>query len=239
MQPHSIVLIHGAWHVSWCWDRVVHRLGSWGITAVAPDLPYTSFEDDAAAVGDAIGSVAGPVLLVGHSLGGGLACETGAHPAVARLGFVSALVVGPDESIRDRMTAAGVREELREGSNPEIASGMRFADDGYVSMDPEVAAAVFFSDCSPEDAALAAKQLRPISGSSLTGRPSVAPWRTKPASYLFCTEDRALADEVQQGYAAGLTGRRDTLQASHSPFWSRPEALAGVLADWATTSDRS
>lgn len=237
MAAHSVVLVHGAFHGAWCWQRVLGPLDALGVTAIAPELPYTSWEEDVAHVRKALGELPGPVLLVGHSLGGGLVCEVGADPAVARLGFVSALVVGPDETIRDRMTAAGVPEELRDGSNPEIAAGMRFADDGYVSLDPEVAASVFYSDCAPEDAADAALRCRPISGSSLAGRPTSAPWRTKQAAYLFCSRDHALADEVQAGYADGLTGPRDTLEASHSPFWSRPEALAGVLADWANTPD--
>ena len=106
MNAHSVVLVHGAFHGAWCWERVLGPLADLGITAVAPELPYTSWEEDVACVRKAVGDVPGPVLLVGHSLGGGLVCEVGADPAVARLGFVSALVVGPDETIRDRMTAA-------------------------------------------------------------------------------------------------------------------------------------
>jgi hypothetical protein len=116
---------------------------------------------------------------------------------------------------------------------------MSVSPDGWVSMEARAGAEIFFSDCTPEDAALAGARLRPISGSSLTGRPSSDPWRTKPASYLFCSEDRALADEVQEGYAAGLRGRRDRLDASHSPFWSRPAALAGILADWAYSQEEA
>ncbi|MGW4824304.1 alpha/beta hydrolase [Streptomyces sp. NPDC004227] len=233
----SVVLVHGAFHGRWCWERVVPRLSALGVAAVAPELPYTSWEDDVACVRAAIATAGGPVLLVGHSLGGGLVCEVGADPAVTALGFVSALVVAPGETIRERLTAAGVAEELRDGSNPEIGAAMRVGEDGRIALDPEAAAAIFFSDCTPKDAALAASRLRSISPSSLGGRPGQAPWRDKPANYLFCGEDQALADEVQEGYAAGLTGRQDRLTASHSPFWSRPDALAGVIADWAAAPD--
>lgn len=239
MTTRSIVLVHGAFHGGWCWDRVVDRLATFGVHAVAPDLPYTSWKEDVDHVRQTIRGVGGPVLLVGHSLGGGLVCAAGDEPEVDRLGFISAMVTGPEETIRDRMTAAGVAEELRDGSNPELALGMSAIDEGYVVIDPAVAADVFYSDCTRDDAAFAASRLRPISGSSLTGRPEVAPWRSKPASYLFCTADHALADEVQQAYADGLTGRRDVLQSSHSPFWSRPDAVAGTLADWATMPSSS
>ncbi|MET7391945.1 hypothetical protein ABZS66_00400 [Dactylosporangium sp. NPDC005572] len=55
--------------------------------------------------------------------------------------------------------------------------------------------------------------------------------------HLFCGEDQALADEAQEGYAAGLTGRRDRPTASNSPFWSRPDALSCVIANWAAAPD--
>jgi pimeloyl-ACP methyl ester carboxylesterase len=35
----SYVLVHGAWHGGWCWDRVVSLLKRVGHNAVALDLP--------------------------------------------------------------------------------------------------------------------------------------------------------------------------------------------------------
>jgi pimeloyl-ACP methyl ester carboxylesterase len=35
----TYVLIHGAWHGSWCWDKVVPLLQQAGHQVVAPDLP--------------------------------------------------------------------------------------------------------------------------------------------------------------------------------------------------------
>ena len=37
----TYVLIHGAMHGAWCWERVVPLLRSSGHTVIAPDLPRT------------------------------------------------------------------------------------------------------------------------------------------------------------------------------------------------------
>ena len=39
MSKHTFLLIHGAWHGAWCWDRLVQALEQQGHTAVAMDLP--------------------------------------------------------------------------------------------------------------------------------------------------------------------------------------------------------
>ena len=35
----TYVLIHGAWHGSWCWYKIVPRLERAGHSVLAPDLP--------------------------------------------------------------------------------------------------------------------------------------------------------------------------------------------------------
>ncbi|WP_173161804.1 alpha/beta fold hydrolase [Phytohabitans suffuscus] len=229
----TVVLVHGAFHGGWCWEPVVRALDRRGVPAVAVTLPYSCWQDDVRALRDAVRSVRGTVLLVGHSLGGAIVCAVGDEPAVARLGFVSALVVDPDETVRDRLARRGVAEHLRDGADPAVRAAMSAGDDGNVRIAPGAAGSLFYSDCRPEEVARAVSRLRPISASSLTGRPTAAPWRDKPASYLFCTEDRAVPMDVQEAYAEGLRGHRDRLDASHSPFWSRPSDVAGVLERWA------
>ena len=51
----EIVLVHGAWHGAWCWERVVPLLEAAGHRAVVVDLPSVSsrdagLRDDAACV---------------------------------------------------------------------------------------------------------------------------------------------------------------------------------------------
>ncbi|MBO2449196.1 alpha/beta hydrolase [Actinomadura barringtoniae] len=64
----TFVLVHGAWHGAWTWDRVVPLLGS---EAVTPELRLSGgLEDDVKDVLAALDEVDGEVILVGHSYGG-------------------------------------------------------------------------------------------------------------------------------------------------------------------------
>ena len=76
----TFVLVHGSWHGSWCWCRVVPELEALGHRVLALDLP--GHGDDAtpvaritlAAYAECVAAVvrgaAEPVVLVGHSFGG-------------------------------------------------------------------------------------------------------------------------------------------------------------------------
>ncbi|MFT8242876.1 alpha/beta fold hydrolase [Roseomonas sp. BN140053] len=83
----AMVLVHGAWHGAWCWDRVAGLLRDRGFPVVAPTLTglaerahllspavnlSTHVADVVEAVRDAVsdGTAAGGVVLVGHSYGG-------------------------------------------------------------------------------------------------------------------------------------------------------------------------
>jgi len=74
------VLVHGAWHGGWCWERVARELASRGHDVAAPDLPSDqpglTQLDYAALIGPEPDAV-----VVGHSLGGltGVSCS----PALA------------------------------------------------------------------------------------------------------------------------------------------------------------
>jgi pimeloyl-ACP methyl ester carboxylesterase len=75
------VLVHGAWHGAWCWERVLPRLRDHGhqvqtITLAglgdrAGELsPDIGLEDHVRDVAEALDDGPEPVLLVGHSYGG-------------------------------------------------------------------------------------------------------------------------------------------------------------------------
>jgi pimeloyl-ACP methyl ester carboxylesterase len=80
--PATFVLVHGAWHGGWCWQRVAHRLAATGASVYAPSL--TGVADRAHLLSPQVGlhthvaDIANllrweqlrDVVLVGHSYGG-------------------------------------------------------------------------------------------------------------------------------------------------------------------------
>src|SRR5947209_6950237 len=65
----SVVLVHGAWHGSWCWERVMPLLRDAGVDATAVDLPSRAkadgtLHDDGARVRSVLDASGGGVVLV-------------------------------------------------------------------------------------------------------------------------------------------------------------------------------
>ena len=67
----NVVIVHGAWADGSSWSKVIPLLQAKGLHVVAVQNPLTSLADDVAATKRAIALQDGPVLLVGHSYGGG------------------------------------------------------------------------------------------------------------------------------------------------------------------------
>ncbi|HEV2309301.1 MAG TPA: alpha/beta fold hydrolase, partial [Acidimicrobiia bacterium] len=56
-----------------------------------------------------------------------------------------------------------------------------------------------------------------------------AAWRDVPSTYALCTEDRAVPRTLQRAFAA-RTNHVVEIPAGHSPFFSRPDLVASLLA---------
>ncbi len=223
----SIVLVHGAWHGSWCWERVVPLLEQQGFTVRAVDLPSTGIDPpsgvdlsaDATEVRSAIEGMPGDVLVCGHSYGGMVISHplVGAHPRVARLVYVCAFM--PDRG-----------QSLLAIGDGKPAPWIRMDERGMTLPDLDRAAELFFADCDPQTQRWAIGRLR-RQPSAPYAEPIADPaWMHIPSTYIVCTQDRVMPPELQRGLFAPRTGRVYELEASHSPFLSRPQELTGILA---------
>jgi len=222
----SIMFVHGAWHGGWCWDSVRERLDALGVPSVAVDNPSVTrpgsdLDADVANTRAALDAMPGPVVLVGHSYGGAIISDAASHPNVAQVVFLTAFALTPGESVAANSLSGG--EESRLGEAIRV-------DGATTSVDPGRAIEFFFHDCDPEIARAAVRRLGPMSVAAMSGTVRDAGWRAKPSSYIVCTDDRALPLSLQRSCAARTTEVIE-LATSHSPFLSRPDELARVLAD--------
>src|SRR5262249_44256391 len=82
--PHTgiknVVLVHGAFADGSGWEAVANILKKDGYTVSVVQHPETSFAEDVKFTKAAIDRQSGPVVLVGHSYGGGPITATGGHP---------------------------------------------------------------------------------------------------------------------------------------------------------------
>lgn len=216
----TVVLVHGAWHGGWCWDKVTERLDAAGVRSVALDLPMTSLADDVAVVEAALEAVAAPIILCGHSYGGVLISEAGGHRDVRHLVYLCAFAL--DEG---RSAANAVDDEL---PPTDLGDSFRIDDQGFVTLDRGGARRAFYLDCDPVDADAALGRLRPIALACLTDTTTTAAWRTTASTYAVCTDDRAVHPSLQRVLAGRCTNVLEW-PTGHSPFLSRPELVADLL----------
>jgi len=69
-----------------------------------------------------------------------------------------------------------------------------------------------------------------MSMAALAGTVEAAAWREKAATYVVCTDDRALPVALQRSNAARI-GNAVEWPTSHSPFLSRPGLVADLLLE--------
>lgn len=238
-RPH-FVLVHGAWHGAWCWDRVVPllRARGHGVTAVdlpgrrhsARDLASITAEDYVAVVAQVLRTVQGPVVLVGHSLGGAtisLAAEQ-APDRVGRLVYLTAFLVPTGQTV-------GATAAADKGSR--IPSAVRRdAESGASRINPERAQEVFFHDCADADVQMAQQLLcpEPAAMGRTPLRLTAERFGRVDRAYIECLQDRAISIGAQRAMQAALPCRQVAqLDSSHSPFFSRQRELADLLVQLA------
>ena len=60
-----------------------------------------------------------------------------------------------------------------------------------------------------------------------------AAWRDVPSTYLYCLQDAAIPIEIQkamvEGTASGTGIKTETVDASHSPFLSKPDEVTAAI----------
>jgi pimeloyl-ACP methyl ester carboxylesterase len=216
----TIVLVHGAWHGPWCWDKLRCALHTSGWETTAPRLhsvptsatrPTAGLRDDVAALLDHVEHIDGPVALLAHSYAGMPATEiaTLRPKKISQLIYLAAYVPHTGDSLFD----------IHGMAIPEDVTGMVPVPDGPIAM--------FYADVDRATASAAAARLKPQSLRSWTDRVDHVGVRP-PTTYLLCENDQALPTPMQEAFAA-QTDRVERLDSSHSPFLSQPEELAARL----------
>jgi len=220
----TVVLVHGAWHGPWCFTKVVDGLAEKGITAIAPELPLLDgLGVDAALVADLVAGIDEPVVLLGHSYGGQVISAAATESAnVTHLVYLCALMLDQGESLQDILA-----------TGPNAYDAVRRDGDHRVVI-PELAAATFYGDCSTDDIDLALRSVRPMPAAPAPTPAGAPAWTRIPSTYVVCEQDRAIPPAGQH-ILARHASRVVSWDASHSPFFSRPDLLVELLADLTAT----
>lgn len=237
MGAKPLLLVHGAWHGAWCWEPAVAALTERGIPAVAIDLPghgddaggLSDLHGDAERVRRALDEFDEPVVLVGHSYGGVVITEAGVHPGASELVFLASFNLDSGESAMSAAIAQSEAAALDHSDRPDALGHTHVAADGTSTIDSEGARILFYNDCSDEVADWAVARLGRFPMANLSQTPGAVAWRHRPSTYAVCTLDNIVHPDLQRI----LARRADHVvewPTGHSPFLSRPDLVADLLA---------
>jgi pimeloyl-ACP methyl ester carboxylesterase len=233
----TFVLIHGGCHGAWCWYKVVPALEKHGHTVIAPDLPShgrdktpvsaVTLQSYVDTVCDILDAQREPVVLVGHSMGGGIITQTAEYrpDKIKTLVYLTALLPANGESMGN---------VLRRNTESTLNANFIVNADKSASMVREEALVDgFYGDCSAEDVALAKLLLTPQATAPLKEKlkTSDARFGRVPRVAIECLRDRAHSLSFQRSvYPTFPFQKVITMDTSHSPFFSTPDELAAHLA---------
>ena len=230
------MLVHGSWHGSWCWHKVVPRLEAVGRRVIAIDLPGhgadgtsprdITLKSYVACVTDVLDELTEPAILVGHSRGGVVISQTAEErpEKIEALVYLAAYLIPSGEAMFP--TALSDTESL-------IVSHLEVNEAaGWHMVRERGIRECLYSDCSEEDVALARSKLTPEANA-----PVVTPLRLSEGRfgrvrrvYIECVRDRVVSLTLQRKMQARLPCERVfSLETGHSPFLSAPDELAGCL----------
>lgn len=236
----TIVLVHGAWHGSWCWKFQIPTLEALGYAVETVDLPCTSSVvgttqfDDAAFVRSVVESLLSAVkrvAIVAHSYGGPIASAAikgllDNHNLLGMIALCAYIFPGSMDQ------GAAIRSI---GGLPYVTWDSPVKD-LFVPKDP---AKLFYPpDVSADLVEWAVAQLQPQSMAANMGIVPPQVWQddgyTGRLGYIRCTADVVNPLAQQDGMIEGAGGREKwivrTLEGSgHSPFLSRPAEVAAAV----------
>lgn len=230
----TIILVHGAFAGSSSWNAVIADLQRDGYRVIAAANPLRSVAGDGDYVARIVKSVAGPVVLVGHSYGGEVinAAAAGAMNVKA-LVFVAGFAPETGES------AVTLGNRFPTGTlGQTLTAPVPQADGkGDVYIDQSKYWAQFAADV-PEAAAMqmAATQ-RPITVEAL-GEPSAAPaaWRTIASYFVYGERDKNIPAALHAFMAKRANAKTaiEVKGASHVVMVSHPDVVAKLIERAAT-----
>jgi pimeloyl-ACP methyl ester carboxylesterase len=217
----ALLLVHGAWHGAWVWEKVQRELTARGWVVHTMDLPSvaergqkrSALYDDAAAVRQRVEEIDGPVVVVAHSYGGAVVTQGVTDlPSVRHIVYVCAFPLDVGESLLGLV-----------GTQPDW-----WIIDGDI-MTPDDPRAVFYHDVEPQEAEWAIDRLRPISYLTVIQTLTAAAWHNVASTYIICDRDAAM------GAGQDLLAKRAThirhLPSSHSPMLSMPSELTDLIVE--------
>ncbi len=234
----TFVLIHGAWHGAWCWDKLVPILRVGGAKVVTIDCPghgddnstlaYQSTDTYVAKVIEIIDREPSKVILVGHSLGGTIISNV----AEKRPQKIQSLVYLSAALLQDGQNFGDIRSHKTDWYSSQGFTVLS-ADKRSVTV-KEDKAPFFYSGCSESDIEFAITKLGGEAIAALDGIVHITSknYGSVPRYYIKTLQDLSVPLEMQDKMLDAMpVNKVYQLDTGHSSFFSDPQGVATILFD--------
>lgn len=228
-------LVHGAYHGSWCWQRLTPELERLGHRVLTVDLPnedpQAGASEYAAAALGAFAEAGEDLVVVGHSLAGLTIPLIAAARPVHQLIFLNAMLPQPRKA-QDQVLSTEPPVVL-----PGPEGGAYQDPGGATRWRPDAAARWFFADCPADLAAWAASRLRGQCWKIISEVTPLSAWPGVPCASVFGSHDLVINPEWSRRAAPSILGVQPIeIDAGHSPFLATPAALAQLIDELAAAT---
>ncbi|PCC69183.1 Pimeloyl-ACP methyl ester carboxylesterase [Nannocystis exedens] len=230
------VLVHGAWHGAWCWATTARLLADDGHRVTPLDLPSHGADETAPAsvtlahyaarVVAALDAIDGPVVLVGHSMGGAVVSMVAeARPAkIEKLVYLTAFLLPNGATLLD--------VALKDADSLATPNLIVRSEEGVVDVNRDAVADIFYADCEREvvDRARSLLKPNPLAPFTTPLALTAAGYGSVRRFYISCAKDRAITPAAQRSMVLAMPCEAvHELYTDHSPFFSQPDRLHDVL----------
>lgn len=226
----TIVLVHGGYADSSCWNQTLQYLQGEGYTTICGSNPLRGVPTDAPYVGSLLDSISGPVVLVAHSMGGTVITNAAAGKSnVKALVYIAAFVPDVGETQGDLINKFPGSEVLPVSVPvPYTKADGSIGTDLYLSPDGQAA---FAADISKGAFRLLQATQRPFDADSFIYPTTAAAWRTIPSWGLVAGRDKAIPPAAERWMYNRANFRKvvEVPTSSHVAMLSHPQIVADLI----------
>jgi len=230
----QFLFLHGSWHGAWCWHKIVPRIQAAGHTARAIDLPGRGRAPALHALvslkrmvdaAEAALAPEGKTVVVVHSRNGIVASSLAerAPERIERTIYLASYMLPAGRRVMDYLPD---RASMMPGNVQINHLGL------WDWLKPQAYREALYADCSSDDLALCRDLLvrEPVRPALTRLKLTDGRYGRVPRAYIRLSEDNAVSLPLQDRLLAETPVERvETLRASHSAYFSQPDALTQTV----------
>lgn len=231
----TVVIEAGAWADNSSFAGVVRRLQHDGYTVDVPPNPLQGLRYDSRTLAGFLGTISGPVVLVGHSYGGMVITNAATgNPNVKALVYVDAFIPAKGDTLQGLAGAQpgsclAVPDPRTVFTFAPIPGAPAGDVDAYVK--PSVFTRCFANGLPAGQAAVLAAIQRPLATGTLADTSGAPAWRTIPSWAVVGTADHVIPPAGQLFMAARAHAHITRIDAPHLSMISNPGTVTQVIVN--------